>query len=193
MQLMSRPEMTPELRKLIRRDGGAFNAAHALRKAFFPDEYLITVPDDATAEGLVETARSEFERAGTPLTDYFDRYGATSLIELLHYDLKLVRGRTCEILLRDAGCEWRIEDGRSLQRRLGFDGNAAAEFVWATARKPFGDFISVPDVDSRLYYGDGGHRYAMNFSRSGGSCQLGGKSIWRGYCKGLLVAFRPIG
>lgn len=119
----------------------------------------VTVPADATAEGLIAQAKAAFKKANIPFTSFDD-----DLIQLVRQDLELVRGKTCQVKARNFGHDWGIAECRETQKE-GFDGNAAAQIVWVIEKMPIGWFVSIANDDSRLYRSPGSGLYAPYFGR----------------------------
>lgn len=123
-------------------------------------ESNITIPTDATAEGLIEKAKVAFERAGIPFT----RFNKNSL-EIIQRDLELVRGQTLQVLKHTFGRYWTTREGRDLQSAQRYDGNAAAFLVWVIQTKKKGWSVSIADTDDRLFLNDVGQYVVPYFDR----------------------------
>lgn len=124
----------------------------------------ITIPADATAEGLIAEAKAEFEKAGIPLTESECVGLDENWLQLVRQDLELVRGKTLKFLVHDFGRDWEPSEGRGFQKERGFDGNAAAFIAWMTKTKLRGWYVSIPNDDARLYCDpDDGGLFAASF------------------------------
>ncbi len=145
--LASRSEFDTDLRQVIRRDGAAFNAVHALRRQFFPDEYRITIPNEATPEGIFEGLVNAFSES--PLS--LERVDVMWAKELIRRDLDAMRGNALEVHLDCYGQETMrgaVQQHQWLAK--GTDGNAAAFAMWLAKYKPMGEYITIPYEDAQL-------------------------------------------
>ncbi|HWR00126.1 MAG TPA: hypothetical protein VN397_04765 [Candidatus Methylomirabilis sp.] len=148
----------------------------------------IFIPADATAEGLVRDAKTEFERAGIPLTHL-----NIDLLHLIRLDLDLVRGKTCKVFIRNFGRDWETSEGREWQKSVGADGNTAAYLAWVTKTKPMGWTVSIPSNDIRLFRSSDGYLCAPNFNRDGAGREFNLFGVWHRWDgDGSLVAFSAI-
>jgi hypothetical protein len=68
----------------------------------------ITIPADATAEGLVAKAKKAFEKAGIPFTFF-----SGDALEIIRRDLELVKGKTLRVLTHRFQRDWKTAEART--------------------------------------------------------------------------------
>jgi len=144
----------------------------------------ISIPKDKSPETLVNEAYKAFEKANIPLPPIDEGF-----IQLVSQDLPLVSGQTLNVHVYDFRNRWTIQDGRNAQAPQA-DGNAAAQLIWVTETLPIELFVSIPNVDTRLFHSSLGKLYAPCFYRNGRYCEFGLNEVglgWHG--DGSLVAF----
>jgi len=148
----------------------------------------ISIPADATAEGLIADAKAEFEKAGIPFT-YFDK----DLLQLIRQDQDLVRGKILKVITHNFGRDWETSEGRDWQKSLGTDGNTAAFLAWVMKTQPTGWFVSIANDDVRIFRHSNGLLYAPCFRRGVDHRELYHNGVWYGW-DGYrsLVAFSAI-
>lgn len=117
-----------------------------------------SIPENATAKGLVAKAKMAFKKAGIPFTRFND-----DTLEIIERDLELVRGKALRVFTHEFGRHWETCEGR-VQKANGFDGNAAALLVWITETKSKGWFVSIANTNDRLFRNEGS-TYAPFFYR----------------------------
>jgi hypothetical protein len=152
------------------------------------DSEYITIPADATAEGLIAEIKREFEEAGIPFTIFEEK-----LVEVMRRDLELVRGMTLQYSIFKSNPHWTLLEGRQFQESQGYNGNAAAFLVWVMKTKLRGWFLCIPND---------GDLFPLNFTSFLGAQQFYRDSFRRDYflcdnrCEwpgiSQLIAFRAV-